>query len=136
MLRRPPQIVGNFALYYACYRLSELGWNVMPTSRNARGVDIICFSVDGSRMLTVQVKGLSKKTAVSLGNTLDKIIGDFWIIVTSIAAPEPNAYILLPHEVRAMAARAEKEGRVSHWLEHKRFAADEFKEAWHRIGSS
>jgi hypothetical protein len=32
-----PQIIGNAGLYYWCYRLSLLGWNVMPTARNARG---------------------------------------------------------------------------------------------------
>lgn len=35
------QTVGNIGLFYVCYRLSRLGWNVMPTSRNARGVDIV-----------------------------------------------------------------------------------------------
>ena len=37
------QIVGNIGMFYACYRLSRLGWNVMPTARNARGVDIIAY---------------------------------------------------------------------------------------------
>jgi hypothetical protein len=32
------QVVGNVGLFYVCYRLSRLGWNVMPTARNARGV--------------------------------------------------------------------------------------------------
>ena len=30
------QVVGNVGLYYVCYKLSRLGWNVMPTARNAR----------------------------------------------------------------------------------------------------
>src|SRR5689334_2198993 len=29
-----PQLTGNVGLYYCCYRLSLLGWNVMPTARN------------------------------------------------------------------------------------------------------
>lgn len=33
------QIVGNAGLFYSAYRLSRLGWNVMPTSRNARGIE-------------------------------------------------------------------------------------------------
>jgi hypothetical protein len=36
-LRR--QVVSNVGLYFAAYRLSQKGWNVMPTSRNAQGVD-------------------------------------------------------------------------------------------------
>ena len=42
------RIVGNIGMFYACYRLSCLGWNVMPTARNARGVDIIAYSPDAS----------------------------------------------------------------------------------------
>ena len=38
-MKRSPQIGGNIGLYYACFKLPKLGWNVMPTSRNARGID-------------------------------------------------------------------------------------------------
>ena len=31
-------LTGNVGLYYCCYRLSQLGWNVMPTARNARSL--------------------------------------------------------------------------------------------------
>lgn len=37
------QIVGNKGLYYCYYQLSLLGWNVMPTARNARGIDIVAY---------------------------------------------------------------------------------------------
>ena len=50
-----PQITGNLGLYYCCYKLSLLGWNVMPTARNARGVDIIAYSSDASRFQGIQV---------------------------------------------------------------------------------
>jgi hypothetical protein len=36
IMSRNPQITGNLGLYYCCYKLSLLGWNVMPTARNAR----------------------------------------------------------------------------------------------------
>src|SRR5437879_4158275 len=68
------QTVGNIGLYYVCYRLSLLGWNVMPTSRNARGVDIIAYSQDGSCKLTFQVKALSKPTNAGLGKNLSHVI--------------------------------------------------------------
>jgi hypothetical protein len=64
MKKKPPPIVGNIGLFYACYKLSMLGWNVMPTSRNARGIDVICFSMDGTRTLSIQIKSLSKKNPV------------------------------------------------------------------------
>lgn len=78
-----PQLTGKVGLYYCCYRLSLMGWNVMPTARNARGVDIIAYSRDASRFVGVQVKALSKRNPVPLGTSLDKVMGDFWIILTS-----------------------------------------------------
>lgn len=50
--RLDPQITGNVGLYYCCYRLSLMGWNVMPTARNARGVDLIAYNHDASRMIS------------------------------------------------------------------------------------
>ena len=70
-----PQITGNVGLYYYCYKLSLLGWNVMPTSRNARGIDIIAYSADASRFVGIPVKALSKRNPVPLGPSLDKVMG-------------------------------------------------------------
>ncbi len=135
MRKIPAQIVGNVGLFYACYHLSLRGWNAMPTSRNARGIDIICFSMDGKRQLSIQVKSLSKRNAVPLGNDLNKVMGNFWIIVNDAVSEKPNAFILLPHEVTALAHRREKDGRVSYWLQPKKYAVEAFFEKWERIGS-
>lgn len=129
-----PQLTGNVGLYYCCYRLSLLGWNVMPTARNARGVDIIAYSRDASRFVGVQVKALSKRNPVPLGGSPDKIMGDFWVIVNKVATPTPSAFILLPSEVRERAHRGEKDGRVSYWLQPGDYEQDPFREAWERIG--
>jgi hypothetical protein len=40
------QVTSNVGLYYVCYQLAKRGWNVMPTSRNAIGVDIIIYNYD------------------------------------------------------------------------------------------
>ena len=128
-----PQLIGNVGLYYCCYRLSLLGWNVMPTARNARGVDIVAYSRDATRFVGVQVKALSKRNPVPLGSTLDKVMGDFWVIVNRVA-DAPTAFVLLPSEVRALAHRGEKENRVSYWLQPGAYDQDRFREAWPRIG--
>jgi len=127
-----PQLTGNVGLYYCCY-LSLMGWNVMPTARNARGVDIIAYSRDATRFVGIQVKALSKRSPVPLGTTLDKVMGDFWIIVNQVATT-PSAYILLPTEVLERAHRGEKEGRVSYWLQPRDYEQESFLEAWDRIG--
>ena len=128
-----PQLTGNVGLYYCCYRLSLMGWNVMPTARNARGVDIIAYSRDATRFVGVQVKALSKRNPVPLGTSLDKVMGDCWIIVNKVATA-PSAYVLLPSEVTERAHRGEKDGRVSYWLQPTDYEHDAFKEAWARIG--
>ena len=127
------QVTGNIGLYYACYRLSRMGWNVMPTARNARGIDIIAYNRKGTEFIGIQVKTLSKRNPVPLGSTLEKIMGDYWIIVNNVSK-EPNAFILLPDEVKSLAHRGEKEGRVSYWLQPASYDNEQFKEAWHRIG--
>jgi hypothetical protein len=129
-----PQIVGNSGLFYVCHKLSLLGWNAMPTSRNARGVDIVCFSMDGRRTLMFQVKTLSKRNAVPLGKDKDKLTGDFWIIVVNSAAEKPESFILSPDEVKTIADRREKNDKVSYWLEPKKYFIEAFSEKWDRIG--
>jgi len=127
------QVTGNIGLYYVCYHLSRLGWNVMPTARNARGIDVIAYDRTGTEFIGVQVKALTKRHPVPLGNSLDKIMGDFWVIVNNIEK-EPRTYVLLPEEVKKLAHRGEKDGRVSYWLQPKSYCVDEYLEAWDRIG--
>ena len=127
------QVIGNIGMYYACYKLSRMGWNVMPTSRNARGIDIIAYNSKGTDFIGVQVKTLSKRNPVPLGLSLEKLMGDYWIIINNVSN-DPNAFIMKPEEVKALAHRGEKNGNVSYWLQPASYDTKEFKEAWDRIG--
>ena len=129
-----PQIVGNLGLYYCCYKLSLLGWNVMPTARNARGVDIIAYNSNASKFIGVQVKALSKRNPVPLGTSLDKCMGDFWVIISRVATEAPSAFVLKPAEVKSLAHRGDKDGRVSFWLQPTSYDQPQFRDAWSRIG--
>ncbi len=71
------QITGNIGLYYVCYKLARLGWNVIRAARNARGLDIIAHNSGGIEFVGIQVKTLSKRNPVPLGKTLDKKYGIF-----------------------------------------------------------
>lgn len=133
-MKLDPQITGNVGLYYCCYRLSLLGWNVMPTARNARGVDIVAYSRDAERFIGIQVKSLSKRNPVPLGALSGKVMGDFWIVVNRIATA-PSAFILKPAEVQELAHRGEKDGKVSYWLQPRAYDQETFREAWGRIGN-
>ncbi len=106
----------------------------MPTSRNAKGVDIIAYNSDATKMITIQVKTLSIKTSVLLGRTLDKIIGDFWIIVNNIEK-EPQTFVMFPDEVKLKAHKGVgKSGKVTHWIPTKEYS--EFRDRWDRIGTA
>jgi hypothetical protein len=135
--RASSQTVGNTGLFYVCYRLSFSGWNVMPTSRNAKGIDILVYSQDTSRMLTIQVKTLSKGSPVGLGNKLDHLFADFVVVCRHVLRKTPECFVLTSEEVRRLARQAypkKKEGKVSFWLQPRDYGTDEFLEKWERIG--
>lgn len=106
----------------------------MPTARNARGVDIIAYNKNASRFVGIQVKALSKRHPVPLGASLDKVMGDYWVIINKVATT-PSAFILLPEEVRKLAHRGEKDGRISFWLQPRDYGTEAFHEKWERIGN-
>jgi len=137
MIKRPNnnQVVGNVGLFYVCYRLSREGWNVMPTARNARGIDILVYSQDAKRTHAIQVKALSRPSPVPLGRTLDSLFGDFLIVCRNVALEKPECFVLTPTEVREMAHRGEKNGKITFWLQPKQYEQTDFHEAWKRIGS-
>ncbi len=107
----------------------------MPTARNARGIDLVAYSEDAKIKLAIQVKALSKRTPVPLGGHLNNLFGDYFIICREIMAEKgPDCFILTPDEVRKLAHRGEKEGRVSFWLQPKDYDQAEFRNTWTRIG--
>mgnify|MGYP001570997879 CR=1 FL=1 len=130
------QTVGNIGLFYVCYRLSRLGWNVMPTARNAKGIDVlIIYSQDASRTRTVQVKTLSRGSPVPLSKKLDHPFAEFVVICRHVIRETPECLVLTPEEVRRLAHRGEKDGKVSFWLQPRDYDAEEFREKSERIGS-
>jgi hypothetical protein len=126
------QITGNVGLFFVCYRLSQQGWNAIPTSRNARGIDVVAYNAAGTSRL-FQVKTVTRRNAVSLGPSLENIQGDYWIIVVLGIDQTPVCFVMLPSEVRERAT-TDKGGKQASWLSHKDFFNDEqFRERWDRI---
>ncbi len=124
-------IVGNIGMFYACYQLSLLGWNVMPTSRNAKGIDIIAYSPDGKDYLGFQVKTLSNPAHVRLGEEKEKIMGDYWIIVVlkdkRNPSCNPTMYILTKDEVIARGNNYVKNGKKTAFLHADKYEDEKFK---------
>jgi hypothetical protein len=106
----------------------------MPTARNARGIDLVAYSDDAERKLAIQVKALSKRSPVPLGLHLDNLFGDYLIVCREVQTEQPDCFILTPAEVRKLAHRGEKDGRISYWLQPKSYDQAKFRNEWTRIG--
>lgn len=115
--------------------LSRFGWNVMPTARNARGVDLIAYGADAEEKLAIQVKSLSRKSPVPLGGHLQNLMGDYFIICREVLTDHPDCFVLTPEEVRRSAHRGEKDGRVSYWLQPRSYDLPDYRNNWTRIGT-
>lgn len=129
------QTIGNIGLYFACYSLSLYGWNVMPTARNAKGIDVLAYSQSGKKRVLIQVKTLSKKNPVPLGNRIDGMLADFIVVCVRAHPREPDCFVLTPDEVVRLAHKGEKDGKTSYWLQPKAYYCEQFKDRWDRIGS-
>lgn len=92
--------VGNIGLHFVCYRLTRHGWSVMPTARNARGIDVLACSQDEKGTVTVQVKSLSARNSVLLGSTLDGFIAQFMVVCHKVRTDFPSPSCL--HRVRCL----------------------------------
>ena len=128
----PNQVVGNLGLFYVCYQLSRMGWNAMPTSRNAKGIDILIYSQDAKNKKAIQVKSLSRKNPIPLGNT-NELFCDFLVICREVFK-EPEIFVMEPIEIKDKIHKGvNKDGKNSYWLQPKDY--EEFKNKWEKIGN-
>lgn len=131
------QTTGNAAMHYAAWELSRRGWNVMPTARNAKGSDLFCANDDESIIFGVQSKGLSKRSPVGLGGSLDNLRSHWWIITIDAKTENPTCFILSLAEVKELCFHSDpaksKAGAMSHWLQPNAYDQPQFREAWHRL---
>jgi hypothetical protein len=111
-----------------------MGWNVMPTARNARGIDILAYSTDAKRTRTIQVKSLSRASPVPLGKSLDHLIANFVVICRNVQTERPECFVLKADECK-QAHRGVKGDKVSYWLQPRQYQKDDYRERWDRIGS-
>ena len=46
--RLPSNLVGNAGVLFVCHRLSKMGWSALPTTRKAKGPNVVIESVDST----------------------------------------------------------------------------------------
>ena len=130
--RPAKQLVGNIGLYYICYELSKRGWNVLPTSRNARGIDIVIYSQNAAKKHTIQIKSLSKRAPVPLGSRENGMTGDFLIICRNVFK-NPEIFVATKASIESEVHKGKKDGRISFWLQPKDY--EKYKDKWNTVGS-
>lgn len=106
----------------------------MPTSRNARGVDIVIYSQDGVRKHTIQAKSLSRRNAVPIGTSLDSLFADYLIICRYVLKESPEIFIASINETTKADIHKVKgrDGRISYWIEPRDY--EKYKDNWDVIG--
>ncbi|MDR0926277.1 MAG: hypothetical protein LBO69_00735 [Ignavibacteria bacterium] len=134
------QITGNIGLFYVCYQLSKRGWNVLPTSRNTTGIDIVIHNTKGTKVKFIQVKTLSGRNDVPLGKgIMDKITDDMiWLIITNVREDSPEIHIMSGEAVKKLAGHdrenPEKPNQEpSYWLNPRDYG--KFLNNWELIGT-
>lgn len=128
------QMISNTGLFYTCYKLSLAGWNVTPTCRSARGIDAVAYDHAATKFIGIEIKTLSGKNNVPLGENIADQAGDLWVIVNNADTNDPHAFILLADEVKKSAQKHEKpDGEISYWLKTSEYEKEEYKEAWNRL---
>ena len=82
------QLTSNAGLYYICYELSKRGWNVLPTSRNAKGVDIMIYNQSANDVHTIEVKSSQS----SFRDTIDMkdVLSEYLVICNKIRLNRTN----------------------------------------------
>jgi len=117
----PKQLTANVGLFFIAYQLSKKGWNVMPTTRNAKGPDLIIYSQDGKTMRKIQVKSLSRWNHIMPGPKENFLMSDFVVICTGVYGDNPETYIA---KTRELYKSTNKHG----WINKKEYVR--FKDNW------
>jgi hypothetical protein len=133
--KKSNQIVGNVGLYYVCYELSKRGWNALPTSRNAKGVDVVIYNQKLTETHTIQVKALSEKNPVPFGSNINNLIAKYVIICRKVFDKDkpPEMFIIPSSEVKENIHKVVKDNKISYWLRPKDY--EKYKDKWDTIGN-
>jgi len=110
------QQVGNIGLYYVAYRLTQKGFSVFPTIRNAKGADMYVIDKENSaRAIPIQIKTLSKKSPVPFGISMDR---DELYLFLVVDVNNPELYFAEMSRVKDDIHKGVNDaGKVSYWLQ-------------------
>jgi Holliday junction resolvase len=120
-------ISGMRGVFLVAAELAERGFVVSPTSRSARGVDLLASNLDGTRTYAVEVKSTSKTTfwIVNKEAGLRKSRSQIWVFVKFRNAGERARFFVVPS---TQLRRYFNKGKTMPFV--KRRAIEKFEDRW------
>lgn len=102
------QISGMRGVFLAAAELARLGFVVSPTSRSARGVDLLATNMHGTRTFAIEVKSVTKTTFWLLGDKDREWVAtnNVFVFVKLGKEKQPSRFFVLPSKtVRRLMVR-------------------------------
>ncbi len=130
----PTQLTANVGLYYVAYELAKRGWNVMPTSRNAKGPDMFIYSQLGKTRHSVQVKATTNKRQIPVGSNIDNFrMSDFVIICVNAYSKSIELFIASADKIAVKITNAKKgTSDKGYYINHEEYT--KYKDNWEVLG--
>lgn len=142
------QITGNIGLYHVARELSLVGWNVMPTVRNARGADLYAASEDERIIRPIQVKAHSSAPQDTLlGLSPERLVTPWWVLVVYARTPQISCYVFSLEDIQTGMTQdpgtrsGKPENERNFWFHRKfytpggQYENRDARNAWHRLGT-
>ena len=129
----PTQLTANVGLYYVSYELAKHGWNVLITSRNAKGPDMIIYSQSGKKKHTVQVKATTNKRQIPVGSNIDNFrMSDFVIMCVNVYK-SPELFLAKADKISVKITNAKKgTSDKGYYINHEEYT--KYKDNWEILG--
>lgn len=107
MAERPSNLTGAAGVFYTAAKLSELGFVVAPTLRNARGIDVLANQKGKS--VGIQVKTTTNKKSWMLGEKDEENYSDNTIYVFVYLGEKVDYHIVPSRTVATQIKEAHAE---------------------------
>jgi Holliday junction resolvase len=120
-------ISGMRGVFLVAAELAERGFVVSPTSRSARGVDLLASNFEGTRAYAVEVKSTSKQSFWIVGKEagLRKSPSQIWVFVKFGKTGERARFFVVPS---THLRRYFNKGKTMPFV--KRKAIEKYEDRW------
>ena len=125
------QLSGMRGVFLVAAELSERGFVVSPTSRSAKGVDLLATNGDGTRTFAVEVKSTTRATFWIVGMNAGKrpARNNIWVFVKFGKPRERSRFFVVPSNV---LRKYFNKGKTVPFV--KRKAIEKYEDKWTAFG--